>query len=78
MSGEHSDDQTGLGRGWICEAMVAPENKCHMKTNSQPSPGPLPFPQIIYSLVMLLVLLLGDTRLLSSMATCRLPGGLPL
>lgn len=32
----------------------------------------------IYSLVMLLVPLLGDTRLLSSMATCRLPGGLPL
>lgn len=58
-----------------------PKSNCQMETNYRVSPWLTSFPlhQLgIYSLVMLLVPLLGDTRLLSSMATCRLPGGLPL
>lgn len=69
-------DQTELAGGWG-SSRRNPQDQGSNPT--QPLPASLPPSQLaVYSLVMLLVLLLGDTRLLSSMATCRLPEGLPL
>lgn len=69
--------------GGISKARVGSANNFHTHTNSQPRsatflPPPAPHHLEMHSLVMLPVLLLGDTRLLSSRATWRPPGGLPL
>lgn len=66
--------------GELSKARAGSGNDFHMDTNSQPRSATFLSPDHLemYSLVMLLVLLLGDTRLLSSRATCRPPGGLPL